>query len=79
MWKTKRSAAEHWRLKSEALGSIPSGTTFLSFCHFRGLRTVTAQIIFDFLISISLQTVGESHPSDSLCCDYVHYSLMIIS
>ena len=35
--------AEHWRLKPEALGSIPGGTTFL--CHFKGLRTVTAQII----------------------------------
>ena len=23
--------AEHWRLKPEALGSIPGGTTFLSF------------------------------------------------
>ena len=44
--------AEHWRLKPEALGSIPSGTTFfLSLCRFKGLRTVTAQII-----SISLRT-----------------------
>ena len=44
--------AEHWRLKPEALGSIPGGTTFfLSLCHFKGLRTVTAQII-----SIGLRT-----------------------
>ena len=44
--------AEHWRLKPEALGSIPSGTTFfLSLCRFKGLRTVTAQII-----SIGLRT-----------------------
>ena len=25
------SVAEHWRLKPEALGLIPGGTTFLSF------------------------------------------------
>ena len=25
------SVAEHWRLKPEALGSIPGGATFLSF------------------------------------------------
>ena len=44
--------AEHWRLKPEALGSIPGGTTFfLSLCRFKGLRTVTAQII-----SMSLRT-----------------------
>ena len=77
MWKSKHSAADCWRLKSEALGSIPSGATFLSFCRFRGLPTVTAQIIFDFLISIGLRTMGESHPSDSPCCDYVHHPFMI--
>ena len=39
--------AEHWRLKPEALGSIPGGTTFfLSLCRFKGLRTVTAQIMY---------------------------------
>ena len=44
--------SEHWRLKPEALGSIPGGTTFfLSLCRFKGLRTVTAQII-----SIGLRT-----------------------
>ena len=44
--------AEQWRLKPEALGSIPGGTTFfLSLCRFKGLRTVTAQII-----SIGLRT-----------------------
>ena len=44
--------AEHWRLKPEALGSIPGGTTFfLSLYRFKGLRTVTAQII-----SIDLRT-----------------------
>ena len=44
--------AEHWRLKPEALDSILGGTTFfLSLCRFKGLRTVTAQII-----SIGLRT-----------------------
>ena len=39
--------AEHWWLKPEPLGSIPSGTTFLSFpLPFQGIWTVTAQIIF---------------------------------
>ena len=42
------SVAERWRLKPEALGSIPGSTTLLSFpLLFQGLRTVTAQIIFD--------------------------------
>ena len=42
------SVAEHWRLKPEALGLTPGSTTFLSFpLPFQGLRTVTAQIIFD--------------------------------
>ena len=27
----RNSVAEYWRLKPEALGSIPGGTTFLSF------------------------------------------------
>ena len=44
------SVAERWRLKPEALGSIPSGATFLfPLCCFKGLQTVMAQIIFDDL------------------------------
>ena len=44
--------AEHWRLKPEALGSIPSGTTFLSFpLLFQRSTDSKAQII-----SIGLQT-----------------------
>ena len=43
---------ENWRLKPEALGSIPAGTTFLSFpLPFQSLRIVTVQII-----SIGLRT-----------------------
>ena len=35
---------------------------FLSLCCFKGLQTVTAQIVFDYTISM-----GESSPSDSSC------------
>ena len=31
---------------------------FLSLCHFKGLQTVTAHIIFDLMISIGLRTWG---------------------
>ena len=51
------SVAERWRLKPEDLGSIPGGTTFLfSLCCFKGLWTVTAQII-----SIGLWTWVSTH------------------
>ena len=43
----RSSVAERWRLKPEPLGSIPSGTTFLSLSCFKGLQTVTAPIVFD--------------------------------
>ena len=33
----RSSVAEHWRLKPETLGSIPSGITFLSLYCFIGL------------------------------------------
>ena len=42
------SVAEHWQLKPEALGLTPGGTNFLSFlCHFKGLQTVTARMVFN--------------------------------
>ena len=42
------SVTERWQLKPEALGSIPGGTTFLSFpLLFQGFQTVTDQIAFD--------------------------------
>ena len=54
----KRSQAEsHWRLKPEALGLTPDGTTFLS-------SPLLFQMSMD-AITIGLQTIKESHPSDS--------------
>ena len=51
------SVAEHWWLKPEALGLTPGSTTFLlSLCCFKGLRTVTAQIVIDLTL-------------DAPCCD----------
>ena len=41
------SVAERWRLKPEALRSIPGGATFLSLCRFKGLWAVTAPIVFN--------------------------------
>ena len=52
---------------------------FLSLCRFKGLWTVTVQIIFDYIISVGLWSVGESHPLDSQCCDYAHHPFMIMS
>ena len=49
--------------------------SFLSLCRFKGLWTVTAQIVFDWMIG--LRTVGESCPLDSPCCDYIHHPFMI--
>ena len=70
--------AELWWLKPEALGSFPAAPpVFLSLCCFKGLWTVTAQIVFNWMISIGLRTVGESRSSDSPCCDYAHHPFMI--
>ena len=68
--------AERWQLKPKSLGSTPGGTTFLSFP--LPLRRSSDGNGIDWLwsdyISLSgLQTVGESHPSDSSCCDFAHY------
>ena len=41
------SVAQCWRLKPEALGSIPGDATFLSYCRFKVLRTVMATIVFN--------------------------------
>ena len=57
--------AEHWRLKPEALGSIPGGTTFLSFpLPFRRSMDSNGP---DYLYRSS--DLGEPHLSGSLCCD----------
>ena len=40
------------------LGSTPGGSTFHSLCRFKGLRTVTAQIVFDLTISIRSSDCG---------------------
>ena len=58
--------AEHWRLKPEALGSIPGGTTFLSFpLPFQNVfGQLTAQII-----SIGLWTWLSPIYQAPLCCD----------
>ena len=44
---------------------------FRFLCRCKGLWTVIAQIIFDYMISIDLRTWGEREPCPwgSLCCD----------
>ena len=57
--------AEHWRLKPEALGSIPGGTTFLSF-------PILFQRFSDSNGPDNLyrsSDLGEPHVSGSPCCD----------
>ena len=56
---------EHWRLKPEALGSIPGGTTFLSFPLL--LQRSTDSNGPDNLYRSS--DLGEPCLSGSLCCD----------
>ena len=61
--------AEFWRLKPEALSSIPSGTTFLSFPLRRPLpfqRSMDSNGPDNLYQSWDL---GEPHLSGSLCCD----------
>ena len=48
---------------------------FLCLCRFKGLRTVTAPIVFNYTVTIGLWTLGGSHPSESPCCDYAHNPL----
>ena len=57
--------AEHWRLKPEALGLIPSGTTFLSFplLFQRSLNSDGPDNLYQS------SDLGEPHLSASLCCD----------
>ena len=57
--------AEHWRLKPEALGSIPGGTTFLSFPLL--FQRSTDSNSPDYLYWTS--DLSEPHLSGSLCCD----------
>ena len=57
--------AEHWRLKPEALGSIPDGTTFLSFpLPFQRSMDSNGP---DYLYRSS--DLGEPHLLGSKCCD----------
>ena len=57
--------AEHWRLKPEALASIPGGTTFLSFpLPFQ--RSPDSNGPDNLYRSSDL---GEPRLSGSLCCD----------
>ena len=57
--------AEHWWLKPEAVGSIPGGTTFLSFP--LPFQRSTDSNGPDNLYRSS--DLGEPHLSGSLCCD----------
>ena len=57
--------AEHWQIKPEALGSIPGGTTFLSF-PLLFQRSSDSNGPDNLYRSSDL---GESHLSGSLCCD----------
>ena len=57
--------AEHWQLKPEALGSIPGGTTFLSFpLPFQ--RSTESNSPDNLYRSLDL---GEPRLSGFLCCD----------
>ena len=56
---------EHWRLKPESLGLIPSGTTFLSFP--LPFQRSTDSNCPDNLYRSS--DLGEPHLSGSQCCD----------
>ena len=58
----RSSVAEHWRLKPEALGSIPGGATFpFKPMPFKGLQTVRPRLCLGSdTISIGLQTTEES-------------------
>ena len=69
------SVAECRLLKPEALGFITGGTTFLSFPLLFQRRTDSNGHDCLWTITIGLRTVGESRPSDSLCCDYAHHPL----
>ena len=65
--------AEHWRLKPEALGSIPGGTTFLSFpLPFQ--RSSDSNGLDNLYWSSDL---GEPHLSGSQCCDDAQDSFVI--
>ena len=65
--------AEHWRLKPEALGSIPGGTTFLSFpLPFQ--RSSDSNGLDNLYRSSDL---GEPHLSGSQCCDDTQDSFVI--
>ena len=57
--------AEHWQLKTEALGLIPGGTTFLSF-PLLFQSSSDSNNPDNFYRSSDL---GEPHLSGSLCCD----------
>ena len=62
--------------RNHSMGRSPAVPPFfLSLCHFKGLQTVTAPIVFHYTLTIGLWTVGESRPSDSPCCYYAHYPL----
>ena len=63
----RSSVAEHWRLKPEALGSIPDGATFpFKPMPFQRSTDVAAPIVSLIdTITIGLRTTEESCPSDS--------------
>ena len=71
----RSSVAEHWRLKPEALGSIPGGATFpFKPMPFQRSTDVAAPIVSLIgTITIGLRTTEESCPSDSsqLCARLV--------
>ena len=61
----RSSVAEHWRLKPEALGSIPGGATFPSKPLPFQRSTDGGGPIVSFIDTIGLRTTEESCPSDS--------------
>ena len=63
--KYRSLVAEHWRLKPEALGSIPGGTTFLSSP--LPFQRSTDSNGPNYLYRSS--NLGEPHLLGSLCCD----------
>ena len=62
----RSSVAQRWRSSQRPWVRSPATPPFfLSLCRFKGLRTVTTPIVFNWTITIGLRTVGESCPSDS--------------
>ena len=67
---------EHWQLKSDVLGFIPSGTTFFTAqCRFKCLWTVTTPIVSCF-DKVAFRS-SDVAPSIGLCCASAYYPFLL--